>query len=88
MKDVLLVVAALLFSAAAYAAPEDAQAAPGCVMCRDELKKELEACKSQSAGDARDLCRAGARSKAEECAKHNGFCNVDLLMEPSPKSKS
>jgi len=87
MKLILLAVVALLPLSIAYGAPEDAESVKACVMCRDQMKKEIEACKSQPVGDARDLCRANAQIQAERCAKEQvGTCNLDLLMEAPSKS--
>ena len=84
---IILLATALLFTGSAPGAPhEDAQMVTPCVMCRDQLKKDLEDCKAHDVGDARDVCRAGAQRKAKKCADDQGpaACNVDLLMD-APK---
>lgn len=73
MKQLLIVVAALLFSASGSAGD--------CTLCRDQLKKALEACKAQPAGSARDLCRVDAQQKAKTC-EGNKTCNLDQLIDP------
>jgi hypothetical protein len=61
-------------------------AAPDCVLCRDQLKKTLEVCKSEPAGANEAVCREDAFREAKKCEKDNGgVCNFDLLMESPNK---
>ena len=62
-----------------------ALAAPDCVLCRDELKKELEACKSEPAKASKGVCRESATRNAKKCEEKEGVCNFDLLMDPAKK---
>lgn len=81
MHRVILAAVGLLFSAAAFPAPD-------CALCRDELTKTLEVCKSEPTGAAHDVCREDAFRKAKSCEDEKGSaCNLDLLME-SPKKSS
>jgi hypothetical protein len=58
-------------------------AAPDCVLCRDELKKELEVCKSEPAEASQGVCRESAARNAKKCEEKEGVCNFDLLMAPA-----
>lgn len=60
---------------------------PGCTLCRDDLKKTLEVCKSESAGAAQDVCREDAHRQAKACEEQQkaGGCNLDLLMDQKGK---
>ena len=60
-----------------------ALAAPDCVMCRDELKKELEVCKLESTEASRGVCRENASRNAKKCEEKEGECNFDLLIDPT-----
>ena len=62
-----------------------ALAALDCVLCRDELKKELEVCKSEPAGASQGVCRENAFRNAKKCEEKEGVCNFDLLMDPAKK---
>ena len=62
-----------------------ALAAPDCVLCRDELKKELEVCKLEPAGASQEVCRENAFRNAKKCDEKEGVCNFDLLMDPVKK---
>lgn len=62
-----------------------ALAAPDCVLCHDELKKELEVCKAEPAGPAQAVCRETAFRNAKKCEEKEGVCNFDLLMDPAKK---
>ena len=79
MKHVLFAAVALLISTTVLAAPN-------CLECRDQLKKAMESCKSEPAGENREMCRAGAQKRAEECEGDKaGVCNLDLLMDVPKK---
>lgn len=60
-------------------------AAPHCVLCRDELKKELEVCKLEPAVASQEVCRENAFRNAKKCDEKEGVCNFDLLMDPAKK---
>ena len=62
-----------------------ALAAPDCVLCRDELKKELEVCKLEPAEASLGVCREKAFRNAKKCEEKEGVCNFDLLMDPAQK---
>jgi hypothetical protein len=62
-----------------------ALAAPDCVLCRNELKKELEVCKLEPAGASQGVCREKAFRNAKKCEEKEGVCNFDLLMDPAKK---
>lgn len=76
----------VLFAAIALFAASPLFAAPTCLECRDQLKKAMESCKSEPAGENRDICRAGAQKRAKECeGEKAGVCNLDLLMDAPDK---
>lgn len=62
-----------------------ALAAPDCVLCRDELKKKLEVCKSKPSEASLAVCRENAFRIAKKCEEKEGVCNFDLLMDPAKK---
>lgn len=62
-----------------------ALAAPDCVLCRDELKKELEVCKLESVEASLGVCREKAFRNAKKCEEKEGVCNFDLLVDPAKK---
>jgi hypothetical protein len=59
---------------------------PDCAVCRDQLGKALEHCKTEPAGAAQEVCREAAVRDARACEKNQDTpCEFDLLLDPPQK---